>query len=376
MFFKKIRFVNFRNFTNLEIKLSNGINFLIGDNGQGKTNFLEAISLFTLGDSFRYCDNVNLIHKNANEASLRAEIEKNELTNELKLQISKSRRYFQINEKKTLGVELKKKFHAVVFSPESLSAIKESSDLRRNLIDELLSSLSSQNVELIYQFRKALKTRNRILKDYVENRQSLAITEQLLDSLNPSYFKLAIELTRQRLKSFSIILPELNNAMRKISNNNAVEISVEYIISGGKVGFDSTENIHNILHKRAEELHSAELSAGTTLIGPHKHEILFLYDQKDSRFYCSQGQQRAIILSFKMAQVVYYKQVHGEYPVLLLDDVLSELDATKRSALISFLHEIKTQTFISSTDLTLPENFHLSETNIITLREGKLLEKS
>ncbi len=118
------------------------------------------------------------------------------------------------------------------------------------------------------------------------------------------------------------------------------------------------------------------MSAGTTLIGPHKHEILFLYDQKDSRFYCSQGQQRAIILSFKMAQVVYYKQVHGEYPVLLLDDVLSELDATKRSALISFLHEIKTQTFISSTDLTLPENFHLSETNIITLREGKLLEKS
>ncbi len=257
MFFKKIRFVNFRNFTNLEIKLSNGINFLIGDNGQGKTNFLEAISLFTLGDSFRYCDNINLIHKNASEASIRAEIEKNELSDDLKLQISKSRRNFQINEKKILGVELKKKFHAVVFSPESLSAIKESSDLRRNLIDELLSSLSSQNVEIIYQFRKALKTRNRILKDYVENRQSLVITEQLLESLNPSYFKLAVELTRQRLKSFGVILPELNNAMRKISNNEGVEISVEYIISGGKIGFDSSENIHNIMHKRAEELRSA-----------------------------------------------------------------------------------------------------------------------
>ncbi|MBO9668387.1 MAG: DNA replication and repair protein RecF, partial [Bdellovibrio sp.] len=118
----------------------------------------------------------------------------------------------------------------------------------------------------------------------------------------------------------------------------------------------------------------AELSSGTSLVGPHKHDIVFLYGGKDSRFFCSQGQQRAIILSFKMAQIVYHRKAHGTYPVLMLDDVLSELDKAKRDALITFLHEINTQIFVTTTDFTLPESFSLDQLSVVRIKDGQILD--
>lgn len=372
MYFKKIRLKDFRNFTDLEVNFSPGINFLIGENGQGKSNLLEALTLFTQGESFRYCDNNNLINESKNEAILFADIENGNLESELKLLILKSRRNFFINEKKVSGLDIKKKFHSVIFSPESLASIKESSDLRRDLVDDLLVSISSQNAELISEFRKALRTRNRILKDFLENTHHRQTTENLLESLDPSYLRLATELTMARVQALNNTLNEFNNAMQYISKNSLVDISVEYLNSSINIMKFSSQNIYDSMQKRSQELRAAELASGVTLVGPHKHEIVFLYGQKDSRFYCSQGQQRAIILSFKMAQVVYHRKIHGVYPVLLLDDVLSELDSIKKEALISFLHEIKTQTFVTTTDLNLPESFHLDQPAVIPLSDGKI----
>ncbi len=372
MYFKKLRLKDFRNFDQIDVEFSPGMNFFVGENGQGKSNLLEALSLFTQGESFRYCDNTNLIQDTKNEAVLFTDVESAGLLNELKLHISKSRRHFFINEKKATGLDMKKKFHSVIFSPESLSAIKESSDLRRELVDDLLVSVTARNAELIYEFRKALRTRNRILKDAIENIQSLKTTENLLESLDPSYFKLAVELTMARVNALNEIKYEFNNAMQYISSNKAVEISVEYLISSVNGMSFLPEQVHDSMQKRSSELRSAELASGVTLVGPHKHEILFLYGQKDSRFYCSQGQQRAIILSFKMAQVVYHRKTHGVYPVLLLDDVLSELDSIKKEALISFLHEVKTQTFVTTTDLNLAESFYLEKPAVISLSGGKI----
>ena len=372
MYFKKIRLKDFRNFDQLDVEFSQGMNFFVGENGQGKSNLLESLSLFTQGESFRYCDNGNLIREQRTESLLTAEVEISELLHELKLSITKSRRHFFINEKKASALDMKKKFHSVIFSPESLSAIKESSDLRRDLVDDLLVSFSAKNAELIYEYRKALRTRNRILKDGLESIHSPQVTTNLLDSIDPSYLQLASDLTHARIIALRDILPEFNNAMQYISLNRDVEISVEYLISGADSLNFSRQMVFDSLQKRSQELRSAELASGLTLVGPHKHEILFLYGQKDSRFYCSQGQQRAIILSFKMAQVVYHRKTHGVYPVLLLDDVLSELDSVKKQALISFLHEIKTQTFITTTDLNLPQSFNQERPMVIPVSGGKI----
>jgi DNA replication and repair protein RecF len=118
------------------------------------------------------------------------------------------------------------------------------------------------------------------------------------------------------------------------------------------------------------ELRSAELFSGRTLVGPHRHDIRFLFGGKDSRFFCSQGQQRALILSFKMAQILYHYRTYQVYPILLLDDVLSELDAVKRMNLVKFLRDIPAQIFLTTADLSFPMDFGERGINIFRVENG------
>jgi DNA replication and repair protein RecF len=126
----------------------------------------------------------------------------------------------------------------------------------------------------------------------------------------------------------------------------------------------------NLMKKRAQELLSAELSSGISLVGPQKHDVIFLYSGNDSRFFSSQGQQRSIILAFKMAQIVYHYRVNGFYPVLLLDDVLSELDQTKQSSLVLALNEIQTQTFLTSTDIEVLKKLNIDRSSVFKVQNG------
>jgi DNA replication and repair protein RecF len=373
MRFEKIRIHNFRNFVDSYAEFSPRLNVFIGENGQGKTNLLEALFLSCQGESFRHGDNINFIRSKIEFSLLQANVINHGLNFELKTQIMKSRKHQFLNGKRVTGSDLKKEFSAVVFSPESLTAIKEGADHRRNLIDEMLVSFNKRNAELISEFRKALKTRNRILKNYVENIEDKANTLRLIESINPAFLRLGAQLTSARIEALTGLLPEFNSAMQYISKNQE-QIRVQYVISGQEALHYTPENIFDALQKRASELLDAELSGGVSLVGPHKHDIVFLYGEKDSRFYCSQGQQRAIILSFKMAQIVYHRKAHDVYPILMLDDVLSELDQQKRDSLITFLHEINTQIFVTTTDFTLPKSFSLDEVAVLKISNGQILQ--
>jgi DNA replication and repair protein RecF len=372
MIFKEIQARNFRNFSEISAKFSPRINFLIGSNGQGKTNLLEALYLFSDGDSFRYGDNLVMIRDGANEAFIRVTAESKNLDYSLTALIQKSKKTFTANEKKISSSELRKRFTSVLFSPESLASIKEGADYRRDLVDQLLVSIEPVNADLLSEYKKALKTRNKLLRDYQDGNTPKNETLALLESLEPSFLRLAAQVSIARMVALKSILPEFNAAMQDISQDKSVEISVEYSVSGENALEKSLEEVSNLLHNRLLELRDAELATGASLVGPQKHDIVFLYGQKDSRFYCSQGQQRAIILSFKMAQIVYHRRVHGFYPALMLDDVLSELDEGKKSALINFLHEINTQIFITTTDLTLPESFAMENYSLMKIKNGAL----
>lgn len=367
-----IQLKNFRNISDASVSFSSGINIFFGDNGQGKSNLLEALCVLTTGQSFRYGDNENLIFKGSNQALLRAKASYGEFDFDLQTLIMKSKKNHFLNGKKASVAELSGRFPAVIFSPESLSSIKEGADQRRQLVDDLIVSFSMKNTDLIGNFRKALKTRNRILKNYLAGDTGKNETVSLLESLNPSFLRLAADLTFQRLNALRRIHSDFNNAMQYIIKKQNVDISVEYVISGKNAMTYSLLEIENALQKRVLELHDAELSSGASLVGPQKHDITFLYDQNDSRFYCSQGQQRALILSFKMAQIVYHRRIHETYPSLMLDDVLSELDSEKRESLIKFLSEIKTQIFMTTTDFTLPSSLKSEDCAVIKVRDGQI----
>lgn len=374
MLFERLRLVNFRNYRDVVLSFSPRVNVFVGENGQGKTNLLEALYIISQGDSFRYSDNDTLINSNNQEALIQALISQNDLHYKLKMGLSKSRKVLTLNDKRVNSADIRKIFASVVFSPESLSSIKEGADHRRKLVDELLITFDRKNVGLIADYRKVLKTRNKILKNFLEGLQDKTVTENLLQSLSPSFVRLASDLTYARTSALLGLEKEFNNSMQYISGNSAVDISVEYVVSDQNALKFSAEEVQFALEKRMLELHDAELSSGTSLVGPHKHDIVFLYGQKDSRFFCSQGQQRAIILSFKMAQIVYHRRAHGTYPVLMLDDVLSELDKAKREALITFLHEINTQIFVTTTDFTLSERFSLDQLSVVQIKDGLILD--
>ncbi|MEN0059136.1 MAG: DNA replication and repair protein RecF [Bdellovibrio sp.] len=374
MIFEKLRLVNFRNYRDVALSFSPRVNVFVGDNGQGKTNLLEALYLVSQGDSFRYGDNAALINYHNQESLIQALIQQKELHYKLKLGLSKSRKVLTLNDKRVTSADVRKVFASVVFSPESLASIKEGADHRRELVDDLLITFARHNADLIADYRKALKTRNKILKNHLEGLNDKTTTDQLLEAINPAFLRLGADLSYARISALKGLSKEFNNAMQYISRSTSVDISVEYVISQQNALNFSHEEVLSSLQKRLYELHDAELSSGSSLVGPHKHDILFLYDQKDSRFYCSQGQQRAIILSFKMAQIVYHRRAHGTYPVLMLDDVLSELDKAKRDALITFLHEINTQIFVTTTDLTLPESFSLDQLSVVRIKDGIISE--
>lgn len=373
MIFEKLRLVNYRNYRDVVLSFSPRINVFVGENGQGKTNLLEAMYLLTQGDSFRYGDNSTLINLNNQESLVQALISQNDLHYKLKLGLTKSRKVLTLNEKRVTSTDTRKIFACVVFSPESLSSIKEGADHRRSLVDDLLITFDRKNADLITDYRKALKTRNKILKNFVEGLHDKSVTLDLLNSLEPQFVRLGADLTFARISALKGLGTEFNNAMQYISSNTDVDISVEYVISDQNALHFSREEVQFALEKRIQELRDAELSSGTSLVGPHKHDIVFLYGQKDSRFYCSQGQQRAIILSFKMAQIVYHRKAHGTYPVLMLDDVLSELDKAKRNALITFLHEINTQIFVTTTDFSLSDSFSLDQLSVLRIENGHIL---
>lgn len=371
MLINSLAAVNFRNFESAQIQFNPRLNIIIGDNGQGKTNIIEALYLLIEGESFRYSKNENLIRLGHSQAQIRANAVTNDLDYNLNLRLTSSKKKFSVNGKSTSNARMTN-LAAILFSPESLNIIKESSDERRQLADQLVEQTALNGAAVIREFKKVLKSRNRILKDIAEEKIDFQMGKDTLESINPIFLKLASELTYLRILTLNEIKPEVEKALNNIHDRNSVKFDFKYVISDVNQSDSDLNNLLNFLQKRMTELAIAELKSGVSLVGPHKHDITFLYNGNDSRFYCSQGQQRSIILAYKMAQIVYYRKVHGFYPLLLLDDVLSELDLTKQESLISTLNQTETQTFVTTTDVSLLSKLSISKASVFNIHDGQI----
>ena len=360
---------NFRNLEPIKLEFADRLNIFIGENGHGKTNLLEALYLLLEGHSFRYSRYDTLIQEHKSEAIIKCALENKGLDFNLKINLSAHQKSFLINDKKSSQVVADLP-PAILFSPESLNSIKESSDHRRELLDQILIQTFSYGKKIVNEFKKALKTRNKLLKDILHEKIERDMGIKTLESLNPLYLKLAAELTFMRLEALKNIKPEVQKSLQQIHSENRAQFDYSYIISENLFKDSTLSEVHDFLHKRLSELQNFELKSGASLVGPHKHDVVFLYNGKDSRFFCSQGQQRSIILAFKMAQIVYHHKVHGFYPVLLLDDVLSELDLVKQESLISTLNQIETQTFVTTTDMTILKKLRMEKSQVFQVHAG------
>lgn len=374
MHFTQLALRNFRNFDELRLKLNPGVNIFIGNNGQGKTNLVEALHLLAKGSSFRHGNADVFLRKipggRAEQATVSAVIDSNGLKSELSMKCHQGVKSFFQDGKKISAQKLPARYPAVLFSPESLVAVKEGPEQRRLLIDDALQSLGGRDGGRVAEFRQALRSRNRLLKDFRQGIYTETQVLHLLEAFDEVYLPISATLAMARLTVLRAMEPLFQDAVRFIAPNDLVDISVDYEISSQSARDWDLASILDSQRNRVKLLRKSELSSGHSLVGAHKHELHFLSAGNDARYFCSQGQQRTLILGFKMAQIMYHHRVFHVHPMLLLDDVLSELDPVKGANLLRFLEGIRSQILLTSTDISFPFEFAAKGMSVFRLNAG------
>ena len=312
----------FRNLSSLGLFPSPGANVIYGENGQGKTNLLEAIWIFTGGRSFRGAKDGELVRLNGGEAFLSLSFFSEERKQEICLRLREGKRFFTLNGvKKRSSSEVVGKFCAVIFSPEHLSLVKDGPSGRRQFLDSALCQSRPSFAGLITQYNRTLFQRNALLKDIPRH-------PELLDTLEIWDIRLSQfgeKLTQGRLQYVEALEPLAAAAYEGISGGRET-LSLSY-----EKGYEDS------LSKALSESRREDMRFGHTGKGPHRGDLAIRLNGVPARSFGSQGQQRSAVLALKLAEAELLKRFTGEEPVILLDDVLSELDSGRQEYLLNHL---------------------------------------
>lgn len=355
MFINNIKLKNFRNYKNLDLELNKGINVFFGDNAQGKTNILESIFLCSMGKSFRTNKEKEVIYFGDNFSKININYEKKDRKGSIT---------YDISEKKSIninGVKLKKlsellgNINTVLFTPDDINIIKGGPAGRRRFLDMMIGQLKPAYVYNLNMYLKCLEQRNNYLKQIkLENK-----SDELLDIWNEKLAEYAEKVYNYRIEFINKIKEKINNIHSKITDDKEI-IRIEYISD-----YVNKEDFKKKLHNTNKN----DISRGFTSKGIHKDDFLLKINNNEISIYGSQGQHRTAILSLKICELnIIYDEI-GEYPILLLDDFMSELDEKRRK---SFLHEIKNiQVIVTCTDKINLEDI---EYNTYYVKKGEIIK--
>ena len=364
---------NYRNLEKIDTKFDPNVNIFIGKNAQGKTNLLEAIYFLALTRSHRTNTDKELIHFGADYANIMGKVYKSQVNVNLRVLITKKGKKVWINriEQPKLSKYVGQ-LNAILFSPEDLELIKGAPALRRKFMDQEFGQINSEYLFFASKYRQVLAQKNNYLKKLAKGQ---AKDQIFLDVLSDQLAGIAAEIISRRFKFLEYLSDFASEAYEHISlASEKLTIAYRPSISGIKSS-DSTEEIyHKVLHN-FQKTKIMEMKKGTTLSGPHRDDIEFKLNDRNAHLYASQGQQRSIALSIKLAEIQLVYHLTDEYPLLLLDDVMSELDHGRQSALLNYIHG-KTQTFITTTDLKGISWEIIKKPKIYHIQSGKIsLEK-
>lgn len=364
---------NYRNLSLIDTHFDPNINIFIGKNAQGKTNLLEAVYFLALTRSHRTSNDRELIAFDQDYTNLMGQIHKEQRELDLRVLITKKGKKVWINrvEQSKLSSYVGQ-LNAILFSPEDLELIKGAPGLRRKFMDQEFGQVSSEYLYFAAKYRQVLQQKNNYLKQLMKGQ---AKDQLFLDVLSDQLAGIAAEVISRRYRFLGYLSKSATEAYHNISLASE-ELTLEYVSSVSEItATDSTEQIYQKLLTAFQKNRAVELKRGTTLVGPHRDDLEFRLNDQDAHLYASQGQQRTIALSLKLAEIQLVHQMTGEYPLLLLDDVMSELDHGRQSALLSYIHG-KTQTFITTTDLEGISWEIIKQPKIYQIKSGKIsLEK-
>lgn len=363
---RDIKLLNFRNYDNLELEFSENINIIIGNNGEGKTNILESIYVLSLTKSNRNGLDTDLIQFNKKNFKLEGNVIDDEMLKKYSVSYIKNNKTVSIN-----GKDIKKitdyisNFCVISFSPVDLEIIKGAPSVRRNFLNIEVSQLYNKYINYLNEYNYILKMRNDYLKKLNLNSN---IDKRYLDIINEKIIEKALKIYEYRF----IFLEEINSFIESIffKLTGKRNLKVLYENSLGIEKYDA-EFIKKSLISKFEKNYYQELMLGNTLVGPHRDDFKFDLNGMDMKLYSSQGQQRLAIISFKLAELYIFKRIKKSYPVLLLDDIFSEIDIKKRNKIIKYLNN-DIQTIITTTDIEDISEDLLKKARIFKIRNGKI----
>ncbi|VBB07476.1 recf protein signature 2 [Lucifera butyrica] len=340
---EKLVLRNFRNYVHLQLKLTQNINIFIGNNAQGKTNILEAIYLAAMGRSHRTNVDSEMIRWQEPDSMVDILFSRQNVENRLVFHfINNQNKEILLNEGKVKLRDVIGSFNAVLFSPEDLTLIKGMPAERRRFLDVEISQANPAYYRQLTHYTRILMQRNNLLKKIRENKAKA----DLLDPWDEQLSQGAAFIVRKRQEAVKK-LTMLANLMHRRLTANRESLALAYNQHGCEKPI--TTDLAVWYRQELVSQRGNDIFRGSTGVGPHRDDLLLTVNGVNLRTYGSQGQQRTGVLALKLAELEFIKSETGEYPVLLLDDVMSELDAVRREQLLLFIRD-KIQTFITATE--------------------------
>jgi DNA replication and repair protein RecF len=365
---QQLKLRNFRNYGDTTVQFSPAINVLLGANAQGKTNLLEAIYVLALTKSHRTNNNRELINWQHDNAQIYGEVVKQFGTSKLEIDLGKKGKRAKVNhlEQARLSSYVGA-LNVILFAPEDLALVKGSPSERRHFMDVEFGQMSSAYLYKMNQYRKVLKQRNNYLKKL---QLQQADDELYLDVLSDQLAAYGAEIIAQRLSLIEKLQTWATAVHGKISQGRET-LKLRYLCAVKPAQRADMAMIHTALKSLLAQNHPKEIRQGNTLYGPHRDDLQFIVNNMDVATFGSQGQQRTAALAVKLAEIDLMKEETNEYPILLLDDVLSELDDNRQTHLLKAIQN-KVQTFLTTTSLSGVARELISHPQVLHIENGQV----
>lgn len=370
MHIDRLELTNYRNYESLTLEFSPTINVLIGENAQGKTNIMESLYVLSMAKSHRTSNDKELIRWSEEYGKIKGDVSKKYGHLPLELTLSKKGKKARVNhlEQSRLSDYIGQ-LNVVMFAPEDLNLVKGSPQVRRRFLDMEIGQISPVYLHDLLTFQKLLKQRNHILKTH-QGKSSL--NDVMFDVYTDQYIQAAVSVIRKRFE-FMELLQKWAEPIHLGISRGLEKLDIRYCPVSGLNRDASFEEMVDILEQKLKDGQSQELARGLTLVGPHRDDLQFYVNDYDVQTYGSQGQQRTTALSLKLAEIELIKQEVGESPVLLLDDVLSELDDYRQSHLLNTIQG-EVQTFVTTTSVEGIDHETIRQAAMFHVKQGHVEE--
>ncbi|MHB8073462.1 DNA replication/repair protein RecF [Desulfosporosinus fructosivorans] len=360
MMINNLRLQNFRNYQDVMIKFMPGINVLMGDNGQGKTNIIEGIYYLLTGKSYRVQREQELLRWDQSEFHLFGDFLIAHHKVSLESHYKDKRKIVKVNQVPCQRLsDFVGTINVIFFSPDDLVMIKGGPSERRRFLDLHIAQMRPGHVSLLNSYNKVLQQKSALLKSFAA--KSLKYSQ--LQLWNEQIIKYGENIIRNRVELTKRLQSVADNIYGNLSSQKE-KLKVTYMALGNKNIDEAISKFPQLLEDKLEQ----EIDRQMVLVGPHRDDVQILLNDKPARLYASQGQQRSIVLCLKLAELELIRQEKEEYPILLLDDVLSELDRFRREYLMNFIESSRIQTLITMTSAEI----HLESGTLYFVEKGHI----